>query len=74
MSFVANVVDIPRTDAFVYVGKTIACRVLFTQQLGHEGVHTRRREKDSGVVFRNQGCGRDNLMSAVFEKAQIHFA
>jgi hypothetical protein len=42
--------------------------MLFAEKVGHEGMHTSRREKDGGIVFRNQGRGRNYLVSAVFEK------
>ena len=74
MAFVAHVVDIARTYALLHVGEALARGVLFTQKIGDKGMHTRRREKNGGIVFRDQRRRRNHFVSAVFEKAQIHFS
>jgi len=74
VSLVADVVDIARTHALLHVAKPRPSGVFFTQQIGHEGVHPCRREKDGRVVLGDERGGRDNLMPLLLEEFQIHFS
>ena len=54
MMRVAHAVDVAGTDALLVVDQPVACRMLGSQDVRYEGVHSRRGEKHGRIVLGNQ--------------------
>ena len=74
VSGVAHFVYVARTHAYLHVGQTIACRVLFAQKIWHERMHTCRGEKHGRVVFGNKGRRADDGVALGLVIVEIKFA
>ena len=48
---VAHFVDVARPYAYLYVGKTLARRMLRAEKIGHKRMHARRGEQYGRIVF-----------------------
>ena len=70
---VAHVVNITRADALLHVGQARAGGVGRTHQVRHERVHTGGGEQDGRVIFRNNGGGRNPMMSLGLHELLEHF-
>ena len=68
MLVVADLVNIAGANAFLHVGKARARRMLFTEQVRNERVHTRRGKQNGGIVFGNKAGGRYPLMPLALEE------
>lgn len=71
---VPHFVDVPGTDAFLHICQPHPRRMLGAHQIGHQRMHTRRGKQHRGIVFRDQGCGRNDGMALFPEKVQIQLA
>ena len=71
---IAHLVDVARAHAFLNVGQALARGVLLSQEIGDEGVHSRRGEEHGGVVFGNERRRGDHGVSLRSEKLQILFS
>ena len=74
MACVADRINITGTDAFLDVGKPLAGRMSRTHEIGYQGMHACGGKKDSGIIFGDQGSGRNNGMSFRTEKLKKELA
>ena len=71
---VADLVDIAGADAFLHVAEPAARGVLRAEQIRHERMHARHREKSGRVVFGDQRGGGDHGVSLLSEEPEKELA
>ena len=70
VAHIAHFVNVAGTDALLHVGQARALRMLLTQQIGNQGMHARGGEEHGGIVFGNDGGGRNDAVALLLEEPQ----
>ena len=65
---IPHLVNIAGAHAFLHIRQALARGVLFAHEIGHKGMHARGSEQHRGVVFRNEGSGRNLRVAALLKE------
>lgn len=74
MAVVSHFLDIVRAKTLLRVREPRPTRMFFPQKVRDERVHPGGRKKDRRIVFRQEGCGRDDGVTFFLEKIEVFLA
>ena len=70
MAHIAHFINVAGADALLHVGQACALRMLLTQQIGNQRMHASGGEEHGGIVFGNDGGGRNDAVTLFLEELQ----